>query len=90
MQDVACLTEGCKEETERLVTALQGVRSKLAPWEARAADVQSKLDVAAAERGALVKEHEAAKAQLKVRHTTVWLVLSVAWLSVCCVGACHV
>lgn len=63
---MARLTEGCKEETERLVTALQGVRTKLAPWDKQAADVQSKLDVAVAERDALLEQQEAATAQFKV------------------------
>ena len=45
---------------------LQGVRAELAPWEQQMAEVQSRLDVAAAERDLLTKQQSDAKQRLQV------------------------
>ena len=44
----------------------QGVRAELAPWEQQMAEVQSRLDVAAAERDLLTKQQSDAKQRLQV------------------------
>ncbi len=64
-QDVARITDSCKDHVERLRTSLQKVNAKLAPWEEKTTALQSRLDVAVAERTVLVKKHDDAKSQLK-------------------------
>ena len=37
---------------------MEGVKAELAPWEAQMKEVQSRIDVAASERGLLIKQQE--------------------------------
>jgi hypothetical protein len=58
------------------------VRSELAPWEKQITEVQSRIDVAAAERDLLAKKHTDAKQRLadaQVRMPTLPHAPCVAW-----------
>lgn len=60
------LYEGIRGEVEALTQKLQVVRGELAPWEAQIGGVQSRIDVAAAERDFLLQKQATAQQRLKV------------------------
>lgn len=60
------LYEGIKGEVEALRQKLQVVRGELAPWEAQLGAVQSRIDVATAERGFLLQKQATAQQRLLV------------------------
>ena len=60
------LYEGIKGEVEALTRKLQVVRGELAPWEAQLGAVQSRIDVAIAERGFLIQKQATAQQRFQV------------------------
>lgn len=66
VQELARLQEGIKGEVEALREKLSTVRAEQAPWEAKLAEVNSRLSVAAAERDLLLKKQADAQKRLQV------------------------
>ena len=60
------MLEGIQDEVEALTQKLQAVRSELAPWEAQTGAVQSRIDVAVAERDFLLEKQMEFFASLRV------------------------
>lgn len=60
------MCEGIKGDVEGLLAELSQIRTQQAPWEAKAAEVNSRASVAAAERDLLLKKQGDAEKRLKV------------------------
>ncbi len=66
------------------------VRSELAPWEAQITEVQSRIDVAAAERDLLAKKHQDAKQRLADAQVGMrWHRMLVGWPRSPSAPVCH-
>lgn len=64
------MLEGIKGEVEGLRGDLSQIRTQQAPWEAQAAEVNSRVSVATAERDLLLKKQHDAQKRLQVRSHT--------------------
>ncbi len=64
------MMDAIKGEVEGHLASLQAVRAELAPWEAKIAEAQARIDVATAERDLVLKKQTDAEDQLKVGFPT--------------------
>eukprot|EP00884_Botryococcus_braunii_P019465 jgi/Botrbrau1/6201/Bobra.0344s0041.1 len=64
-QAVERMMDDIKGEVEGHLASLQAVRAELAPWEAKIAEAQARIDVATAERDLVLKKQTDAEDQLK-------------------------